>query len=105
MAARRFAFAQASPYITTSAPLPKFVIHRGPLGHELRKQRGTSKSMILVPLFDLKVLKEAALVTPFPTDAALSARQLARHHHSDRPQGRRGGHRRRRPGLDQPDDR
>src|SRR5262249_4074746 len=43
-----------------SAPLPKFVIHRGRLGHELRKQRGTSKSMILVPLFDLKFLNERA---------------------------------------------
>ena len=40
-----------------SAPLPKFVIHSGTLSHELRKQRGTSKVMILVPLFDLKFLK------------------------------------------------
>src|SRR6185503_10960495 len=31
-----------------SAPLPKFVIHCSNLRHELRKQRGTSKSMILV---------------------------------------------------------
>src|SRR6478752_10833483 len=31
---------------TTSAPFPKFVIHGGTLGHELRKQRGTSKYMI-----------------------------------------------------------
>src|SRR6266436_2117060 len=44
----------------TSAPLPKFVIHRGTLSHELRKQRGTSKHMILVPLFDLKFLNELA---------------------------------------------
>jgi len=43
-----------------SAPLPKFVIHRGTLSHELRKQRGTSKHMILVPLFDLKFLNELA---------------------------------------------
>src|SRR6266436_96115 len=42
----------------TSAPLPKFVIHRSAPGHELRKQRGTSKFMILVPLFDLKFLNE-----------------------------------------------
>ncbi|MFL5061572.1 MAG: hypothetical protein ACJ8DQ_15915, partial [Xanthobacteraceae bacterium] len=35
-----------------SALLPKFVIHRSILRHELRKQRGTSKSMILVPPFD-----------------------------------------------------
>jgi hypothetical protein len=28
--------------------------------HELRKQRGTSKFMILVPLFDLKFLNELA---------------------------------------------
>src|SRR5436190_5492401 len=39
-----------------SAPLPKFVIHRSTFRHELRKQRGTSNSMILVPLFDLKFL-------------------------------------------------
>src|SRR5215208_7009940 len=43
-----------------SAPLPKLVIHRSILGHELRKQRGTSKSMVLVPLFDLKFLHELA---------------------------------------------
>src|SRR5262249_56926021 len=43
-----------------SAPLPKFVIRRGTLSHELRKQRGTSKHMILVPLFDLKFLNELA---------------------------------------------
>src|SRR5438876_12039584 len=43
-----------------SAPLPKFVIHRSTLWHELRKQRGTSKSMVLVPLFDLKFLTEFA---------------------------------------------
>src|SRR5712672_1319020 len=43
-----------------SAPLPKFVIHGSTPGHELRKQRGTSDSMILVPLFDLKFLNEFA---------------------------------------------
>src|SRR5262245_16649537 len=43
-----------------SAPLPKFVIHRSKLRHELRKQRGTSKYMILVPLIDLKFLNEFA---------------------------------------------
>src|SRR5437764_5820128 len=43
-----------------SAPLPKFVIHRSILRHELRKQRGTSTPMILVPLFDLKFLHELA---------------------------------------------
>src|ERR1043166_1576611 len=43
-----------------SAPFPKFVIHCGTLSHELRKQRGTSKYMILVPLFDLKFLNELA---------------------------------------------
>ena len=45
---------------TASAPFPKFVIRRGKLCHELRKQRGTSKPMILVPLFDLKFLHEFA---------------------------------------------
>src|SRR5262249_36493127 len=44
----------------TSAPLSKFVIHRSTSRHELRKQRGTSKFMILVPLFDLKFLDEFA---------------------------------------------
>jgi len=43
-----------------SAPFPKFVIHCGTLSHELRKQRCTSKYMILVPLFDLKFLNELA---------------------------------------------
>src|SRR5262245_24900720 len=43
-----------------SAPLSKFVIHRSTTRHELRKQRGTSKFMILVPLFDLKFLDEFA---------------------------------------------
>jgi hypothetical protein len=43
-----------------SAPFPKFVIHCGTLSHELRKQRGTSSHMILVPLFDLKFLNEFA---------------------------------------------
>jgi hypothetical protein len=44
----------------SSAPLPKFVFHRGTLCHELRKQRGTSKFMFLVRLFDLKLLTELA---------------------------------------------
>jgi hypothetical protein len=42
---------------------PKFVIRGGTLGHELRKQTGTSKVMILVPLFDLKFLDEIAAKT------------------------------------------
>ena len=46
--------------VVTSAPFPKFVIHRSIPCHELRKQRGTSNSMILVPLFDLKFLNEFA---------------------------------------------
>src|SRR5215467_12453531 len=40
-----------------SARFSKFVIQRGTLGHELRKPKGTSNSMILVPLFDLKFLR------------------------------------------------
>jgi hypothetical protein len=39
-------------------PLPKFVIHGRTLSHDLRKQRGTGKCMVLVPLFDLKFLNE-----------------------------------------------
>src|SRR5262249_2460728 len=46
--------------VATSAPLPKFVIHCGTLIYELRKQRGTSKSMIPVPLVDLKFLNARA---------------------------------------------
>jgi len=41
-------------------PLPKFVIHRSNLRHELRKQEGHYKYMMLVPLFDLKSLTERA---------------------------------------------
>src|SRR5262249_17636377 len=43
-----------------SAPLPKFVIHRRNLQHELRKQRGTSNFMILVRLLNLRFLNEHA---------------------------------------------
>ena len=43
-----------------SALLPKFVKRRSTTSHELRKQEGTSKLMILVPLFDLKFLIEFA---------------------------------------------
>jgi hypothetical protein len=42
--------------IRASALHPKFVIRCSTLFHELRMQKGTSKSMILVPLFDLKFL-------------------------------------------------
>src|SRR5262249_19928295 len=38
---------------------PKLVIHRGILSHELRKQGGTSKHMILVPLSRFEVPKRA----------------------------------------------
>ena len=44
----------------SSARFPKFVIHGGMLWHELRKQTGTSKHLILVPLYDLKFLDEIA---------------------------------------------
>jgi hypothetical protein len=40
----------------TSARFSKFVIQRGTLEYELRKPKGTSNSMILVPLLDLKFL-------------------------------------------------
>jgi len=40
-----------------SAPLPKFVIHCGTSDTNFGSKRGTSKHMILVPLFDLKFLK------------------------------------------------
>src|SRR5215475_13742809 len=38
-----------------SARFSKFVIQRGTLGHELRKPKGTSNSMILVPAFRFEV--------------------------------------------------
>src|SRR5215475_5305545 len=44
----------------SSAPFPKLVIQFSTLWHELRKQRGTGNSMILVPVFDLKFLSEFA---------------------------------------------
>jgi hypothetical protein len=36
--------------VTAQCLLPKFAIHCGILARELRKQRGTGKFMILVPL-------------------------------------------------------
>jgi hypothetical protein len=43
-----------------SARFPKFVIRGSTLMDEFRKAKGTSKHMILVPLFDLKFLIEFA---------------------------------------------
>src|SRR6185312_5344744 len=45
-----------SPEQITSAHFPKFVHHTSNTFYELRKAMGTSKSIILVPLFDLKSL-------------------------------------------------
>jgi hypothetical protein len=45
--------ARAAP----SAHFPKFVLHRSDHFHELRKAMGTSKLMILVPLFYLTFLE------------------------------------------------
>ena len=39
---------------------PKFVIRLSNLAREFRKAKGTSKFLILVPLFDLKFLIEIA---------------------------------------------
>src|SRR5919199_506245 len=51
-------YSRASPrWMQPRARFSKFVIQRGTLGNELRKPKGTSNSMILVPLFDLKFLK------------------------------------------------
>ncbi|HUF79779.1 MAG TPA: hypothetical protein VMN03_01490, partial [Burkholderiales bacterium] len=44
-----------------SARFPKFVTQRSTLLKEFRKAKGTSKSVILVPLFDLKFLIEFAV--------------------------------------------
>ena len=43
-----------------SARFPKFVIPGGTFAHELRKAKGTSKLMFLVPLFDLRSLNARA---------------------------------------------
>ena len=48
--AMRMVFLPVFVFCSTRAPLPKFVIHCGTFSHELRKQRGTSKQMVLVPL-------------------------------------------------------
>ena len=40
----------------SSTRFPKFVIRLRILANELRKAKGTSKLVILVPLFDLKFL-------------------------------------------------
>ena len=47
---------------TTSARLSKFVIHSGTLDTNFESQKGTSNFMILVPLFDLKLLNEFAAI-------------------------------------------
>jgi hypothetical protein len=44
----------------TSTRFPKFVIRLRIFANELRKAKGTSKLMMLVPLFDLKFLFEFA---------------------------------------------
>jgi hypothetical protein len=46
--------------MTPSAHFPKFAIRFSNTFGELRKAMGTSKLMILVPLIDLKSLKELA---------------------------------------------
>src|SRR5262249_58859997 len=54
---RRLAAEQQVPPPRPSARFSKFVIQRGTFEYELRKPKGTSNSMILVPLFDLKFLR------------------------------------------------
>ena len=46
----------------TSAPIPKFASYRGEFDCELRNQRSTSNSMILVRLLNLKFLNEYAAI-------------------------------------------
>jgi hypothetical protein len=48
--------------LRASAPVPKVVHHRGTLSRELRKQRGASNHMVLVPHFDLTFLSERAVM-------------------------------------------
>src|SRR5262249_5898600 len=55
---------------SSSARFPKFVIKGGTLTHELRKAKGTSKLMFLVPLFDLRSLGALAA-----SDAGTSTRR------------------------------
>ena len=45
-----------------SAPIPKFASYRGKFDCELRNQRSTSNSMILVRLLNLKFLNECAAI-------------------------------------------
>jgi hypothetical protein len=54
-----------------STRFPKFVIRLRILANELRKAKGTSKPVILVPLFDLTFLIEFAA-----RDAGTSNRRL-----------------------------
>ena len=49
------------PSFMPSAHLPKFVLHRHDHFHELRQVMGTSKSIILVPLFYLTFLGRICL--------------------------------------------
>jgi hypothetical protein len=46
--------------LNASVVIPEFALSCGTLGSELRKQRDTSKNVILVPLFDLTFLNERA---------------------------------------------
>ncbi|SHN68170.1 hypothetical protein SAMN05444170_1295 [Bradyrhizobium erythrophlei] len=48
------------PPSAASARFPKFVLRLSGTFHELRKVTGTSKFMVLVPLFHLKFLREFA---------------------------------------------
>ena len=50
---------RSRPGTRSSAPFPKFVIHRGTPCHELRKQRGTSKCMILSATYRFEVPERA----------------------------------------------
>ena len=45
-----------------SAPIPKFASYRGEFDCELRNQRSTSNSMILVRFLNLKFLNEFAAI-------------------------------------------
>src|SRR5579883_1481663 len=62
-----------------SVPLPKFVVRRGTIRHELRKQRGTGKYMISSAAFRFEVPKRACRdrCRNFKSAALASARVAA----------------------------
>jgi hypothetical protein len=69
----------------TPVPLSEVGDTSSPLGHELGKQEGAGKYLVLVPLFDLKVLNACAATDKgISKSAALVAIFQQRPHRSSR---------------------